>query len=146
MSGAGRCAPLALVLLVGCVGRGESSVASTDAGPSPGAAAGSVAATAAAAIGPRSAENPGLCAAICARSEALHCREAATCVRRCESMRSMAVCQPEVRASLDCFASTPTSAWVCNDHGLPSVREGVCDQEQGRAAKCLAASPLPATR
>jgi hypothetical protein len=146
MSGS-RFAPLALAFLAGCVGRGEASAAGSDASPSPGAHAASVAPTAASSNGSRPAEkDPGLCAAICARSEALHCREAASCVRRCESMRSMSACQAEVRASLDCFASTPASVWICNDHGLPSVKDGVCDQEQGRAAKCLSAIPLPGTR
>lgn len=90
--------------------------------------------------------DPELCSRICGRSAELHCREAASCVHRCDTMRQLAVCQAEVRASLDCFAATPATSWTCNEHGLPAAKNGVCDEEQGRAARCLASHPPTAPR
>jgi hypothetical protein len=130
---------------VACVGR-DAGAAGADASTHATSASTAPAPTAqqAAPLATRAAENGGdvsLCPAICARSEPLHCREAATCVRRCEAMRAMPICQAAVRESLECFASVPTTSWTCNEHGLPSVRVGMCDAEQARAAKCLAANP-----
>jgi hypothetical protein len=143
-----------------CVGRSDAGTAASDAGPARGASAAYAAAplptapaaaalpAASAARGGMQAEqaDPGLCAAICARSESLHCPEAASCVRRCEMMRAMPACQAEVRGALGCFASVGPGDWTCNEHGLPSVRVGMCDAEQSRATRCLAANPVIAPR
>jgi hypothetical protein len=100
---------------------------------------------------PPAAQAPGpvdtaLCTSICEHSQGLHCQEAASCVRRCVAMQTVPQCQAEIRGALGCFESTPPAGWVCNEHGLPSVRVGICDAEQARAAKCLAASPPVAPR
>jgi hypothetical protein len=139
---------LALAAGLGAVGSPSACVRSKDPaglvdGSAPPVAAPS--ASVAASLPPPS-DAPGLCATICARSAPLHCPESASCVPRCAAMRGMPVCQDAVKGALDCFAAAPTSAWTCNDHGLPSIRAGMCEAEQSRAAKCLSEHPPKAPR
>lgn len=137
---------------VACVGHDHDAQASSDAGtaalpPAINAAPSvSPAVAAPALVPPAPNDAPELCASICARSAGLHCPQEATCVRRCDVMRSMTTCRDEVRGALDCFAATPPDGWTCNDHGLPSVKVGLCDGPQSAAARCLAAHPPVAPR
>jgi hypothetical protein len=82
-----------------------------------------------------------LCKAVCARSEHLQCPGTSGCVPRCEQMRAMTGCQEAISGALDCFLTAPTTAWMCNTHGLPSIQPGMCEEQQARAARCLAAGP-----
>jgi hypothetical protein len=128
---------------VGCI-RGEPG-RSDNADASPAAPIASPGASTAS-LRPRATVSPddsdvGLCSSLCARSEGLHCAAAGTCVERCQKMQAFPGCQASVRAMLGCFLSAPTTAWACNDHGLPSLRGTMCDTEQARAAKCISAGP-----
>ena len=121
-------------------------LAEAGAGSSAPSTGANAAAPTPAAVGAQAPADPALCASICAHSGGLHCPEAASCVRRCVAMQSVPQCQAEIRAALGCFDATPPAGWTCNDHGLPSVRVGLCDAEQARVARCLAASPPVAPR
>ncbi len=87
----------------------------------------------------RLTDEDGVCVATCARSAPLGCREAASCVRRCEELRAVPVCREKLRGVLRCFAMVPTSRWECGENGLPAVRDGECDVEQAEFAACLRA-------
>jgi hypothetical protein len=117
-------------------GSASTATRSTGSSPAPAPSLGQA---------PASADS-GLCTSICDHSRALNCREAASCVRRCVAMQTLPQCQAEIRGALGCFDSTPPTGWVCNEHGLPSVRVGLCDADQARVAKCLAANPPVAPR
>lgn len=124
-----------------CEPTSSESAASVAAEPASATAVAPRPASSAPAVDPAPADDVDLCAAICDRSAPLHCSYADTCVRRCESMRQMPVCRSEVQGAMRCFAATLPADWTCNSHGLPSVKVGHCDPEQGRAAGCLAAHP-----
>ncbi len=85
----------------------------------------------------RAAGDDAVCAATCARTESLHCRNQPTCVARCEEMRATPVCRAPMQAVLRCFSTLPVSRWECSDDGLPAVKEGECDHEQAAFVRCL---------
>jgi hypothetical protein len=82
-----------------------------------------------------------ICPRICARSAPLRCAQASNCVAGCEQMRAMPTCREALSAALRCFATLPLQAWVCDDTGLPSVKDGQCDPEQAGVAACMKNAP-----
>jgi len=121
------------------------------AGPAPGApTAVAPAATPAPAVPPVAtggAADP--CPTICDRTRALGCKRASACRDTCREMQRVDGCQAEMTAVLSCFARQPLSAWECSEDGDAAMKDGFCDQPQGRFTACVeggshgAAPPAP---
>ena len=82
------------------------------------------------------------CHDLCKKSEELHCAHADSCLVRCRESVEDAPCADELRVALRCFIRQPVSRWECgDDDGLASVKDGTCDAEQERYARCVTGAP-----
>jgi hypothetical protein len=78
------------------------------------------------------------CEKLCAASERLHCPDdTGSCMDLCTALYDNAKCTKEVRASLDCQAAQPASAWQCNDEGRAGAGLGECADDLAKAQACL---------
>jgi hypothetical protein len=87
--------------------------------------------------------NGALCTKLCAISAPLKCKAAAECEQHCKQMLSLPTCSAEIVQSLNCFAKQPSASFECDENGLPSIKEGLCDAEQAKVASCLQARQNP---
>lgn len=78
------------------------------------------------------------CEKLCAASERLHCPDdTGSCMDLCTALYDNTKCRNEVRASFDCQAAQPASAWQCNDEGRAGAGSGKCADEVATAQACL---------
>ena len=138
---------LALVACLACKGKPVQSgalVATTPAPPPVSAPA--------ATAPPGTESGPDSCARICGRTRPLACKRATECVANCREMRQTDACVGEMTAVLTCFAREPVAHWECNEDGEAAIKDGYCDEEQGKLVACAqktargAAVPRPASR
>jgi|KBSMisStandDraft_5_1062788.scaffolds.fasta_scaffold788309_1 hypothetical protein len=132
---------LASALAVGCKTKtaapsaAAAATAQSTAAPSP--PAGLPAAKPASAPAAPAAGGDDPCPAICERTKPLKCKRTAACRDTCRDMRRVEQCGTEMAAVLSCFARQPQSAWECSDEGDAALKDGFCDEQQGRFASCL---------
>jgi hypothetical protein len=159
-----RCGSLALAsaaLVVACKNEqtreatndaDRAALATPDGAPAPAAAAldtpGATASVARDATDPSG--SPGAagagydpCHDLCGRSRELGCPNASRCPDTCREMLAGATCSDALRIALRCFAAQPVSRWECGEEGIANVREGTCDAEQARYARCIASAAGP---
>jgi len=127
---------LAGALGVGCKQKQPSA-------PAPATAA--APATAPAPVAP-AGEGDDLCPTICERTRPLGCKRAAACRDTCREMRRLDACGAEMTAVLSCFARQPLSSWECSEEGDAAVKDGFCDEPQGKFTACVARGPAVPTR
>jgi len=82
------------------------------------------------------------CRDLCKKSEELHCAHADSCIAKCRESLEDAPCADELRVAFRCFIRQPVSRWECgDDEGFASVKDGTCDAEQERYARCVTGAP-----
>jgi hypothetical protein len=54
-------------------------------------------------------------------------------------MASLTPCQEPFSGFYRCLAGKPDSNWECSEDGVASIREGLCDKEQGQVVACMEA-------
>ena len=91
-------------------------------------------------------EGDDLCPTICERTRPLGCKRAAACRDTCREMRQLDACGAEMTAVLSCFARQPLSSWECSEEGDAAVKDGFCDEPQGKFTACVARGPAVPTR
>jgi hypothetical protein len=91
-------------------------------------------------------EGDDLCPTICERTRPLGCKRAAVCRDTCREMRRLDACGAEMTAVLSCFARQPLSSWECSEDGDAAVKDGFCDEQQGRFTACVARGPVVPSR
>jgi hypothetical protein len=52
-------------------------------------------------------------------------------------MAALTPCSAEISELYDCLLREPLSRWECDEDGSPAIREGSCEGEQARVARCL---------
>jgi hypothetical protein len=88
-------------------------------------------------VTPLSGAQLALCSRLCERGSALHCRvDVATCREACQSSLEPP-CDTELAATLECVTHEPLAHWECSDEGLPVIRAGYCDAQQGKVVSCM---------
>jgi hypothetical protein len=78
-----------------------------------------------------------LCAKACEHAQGLRCPGQAACRAGCVGSFSAPVCQEQLGAMLRCTAQEKPSSWECGPSGVPALRDGFCDKEQGAVIQCL---------
>lgn len=84
-----------------------------------------------------SAEAKASCSAVCERSKQLKCKNTDECLPNCLAMVSLTPCTKEISAMLDCTLREPIARWECAEDGVGAIRDGYCDEEQGKAVTCM---------
>jgi hypothetical protein len=78
------------------------------------------------------------CPEICAKSGHLPCKlPAATCVNQCQEMLTSETCTAQMRAFLTCTQARAAQDFECGEDGEPSLKEGVCEEEQAAIGRCV---------
>jgi len=74
------------------------------------------------------------------RAKELNCLSRA-CKAKCEELHAPPVCQTELKRFEACFLAQPSKDWVCDEEGLPVVRQSVCVTERHAVEVCLQRAP-----
>jgi len=77
------------------------------------------------------------CKNICDRSKELKCPHTGECLPNCLGMATLTPCSAEIGELFTCLLREPLEHWECGEDGVGAIREGYCDQEQGKAAGCM---------
>lgn len=88
------------------------------------------------------------CERLCETTMRLKCDgdSLAGCESDCRESYALPMCRSEMSAFLACAAQRPLGDWECDPDTGASVRDGVCDREQGGVMQCvqaLAAAGMP---
>ncbi len=59
------------------------------------------------------------------------------------AMASVTPCSEAFLSFYGCLVTQPPKNWECGDDGVAAIRDGFCDPEQARAAKCMEAKMQP---
>lgn len=86
---------------------------------------------------PVSAEAKESCRAICERSSQLKCKNTDECVPNCLAMASLTPCTAEIATMFGCILREPIAHWECAEDGVGAIRDGYCNDEQGKAVACM---------
>jgi hypothetical protein len=78
-----------------------------------------------------------ICRTLCEHTRPLGCSAQAHCMESCVGMATATPCATEVFALYACLQREPLSRWECADDGTAAIRDGSCENEQSRAARCL---------
>jgi hypothetical protein len=76
------------------------------------------------------------CPNICEKSRPLRCQHGAECEASCRAIASVSSCRAELEAFYACLSGEPTEHWECED-GVAVIRDGYCDTQQERFARCV---------
>lgn len=77
------------------------------------------------------------CTSICTKTSSLECVKEHPCVSGCLETFGLPACRGEFGAMLNCTEQTPVDGFVCDDAPTPVLKDGYCEAEQGRAARCV---------
>jgi hypothetical protein len=74
------------------------------------------------------------------RAKELNCipRE---CKTKCAELHAPPFCAKEMKRFESCFLAEPTKNWICDEEGLPVVRQEVCAKERQAVIACLQSAP-----
>ncbi len=81
-------------------------------------------------------ENMRLCSAMCQTTGPLGCASAEDCASACLEMTLLPHCSAQLNAFLKCSGQQPATSFECSD-GQPSLKEGLCSNEQRGFLRCL---------
>jgi hypothetical protein len=79
------------------------------------------------------------------RAKELGCAHPEKCREGCDKLRTSPVCQAEFKTFKACFLKVPPDHWVCDDNGIPAMREDACLPEKWKVSDCLDQHPPPPT-
>jgi hypothetical protein len=78
------------------------------------------------------------CSIICLRSKDLRCSIGPDdCLTACKEMQDVPVCKAEMQEVVGCMVTKPPKDWECSEEGIAALKDGVCDDEQGRFMTCI---------
>ena len=78
---------------------------------------------------------PQICVDICSRVAPLHCSNERWCMAGCRDRHKAIYC-PAVGPAKLCLAKQPIEHWECGADGNAKVKEGYCDAEKRKLARC----------
>ncbi|MBN1652573.1 MAG: hypothetical protein JXA30_02235 [Deltaproteobacteria bacterium] len=76
------------------------------------------------------------CLRICGHVSELNCGTESVCVQGCSYMVNIPKCTPQMNAFIDCVSKESVDHFECGEQGIPSIKEGYCNEEQARFAEC----------
>jgi hypothetical protein len=79
------------------------------------------------------------CLQICGHVSKLNCGTESVCVQGCSQMVNIPKCTPQMNAFIDCISKESIDHFECGEQGIPSIKEGYCNDEQARFAECYGA-------
>jgi hypothetical protein len=77
------------------------------------------------------------CGRICESTKVLACTQHAECQNGCIQAFGTPVCVAELRRFLSCTENSPATSFECSPEGIPALKDGVCDSEQGAVMGCF---------